>query len=510
MKNIFETIERNPVPVVIGLLFFHIIFAGLVSWIAHSSFLIQLHNMDLEENYLPGREHFWNFARDSIVFHLEAIDLVDAINSGAWGDWWSSSYGERQIGHPHVKWIALVYWLFGEENPFYFELINSVTWVASVVLIYLSARILFSQNVMVACFATSYLFFPSIILSSTQLLRDPFYVLGICGMIFGWVAIFNKDLKWKGALAIIISFLLLISIREYITPLLWSTFFICTVIFLLMRSIDGLPGLIMLMGISIISYQEGFLKVPAVNFVDNNSSIDETKAKERPKDNKAKESTQSFLGFAQEMWKVAGDDSMTEGFNKLREFKNEGPVLGMALSKFVLLEPIKYDGALGYISYLNKKLAIRLSLVRFGFRIENRYANSILDPNAQFMNIRELIAYLPRALQIGFLSPFPNLWVSRGTETGNLGRMMAGLETLVVYVVLIGFVAVLFMEIQILKSIAPILVFSGIIIILLGYAVPNVGAIYRMRQGFIIPFFMLGVFGLNLIFIKLKSKMSKN
>ena len=126
------------------------------------------------------------------------------------------------------------------------------------------------------------------------------------------------------------------------------------------------------------------------------------------------------------------------------------------------------------------------------------------------MNIRELIAYLPRALQIGFLSPFPNLWVSRGTETGNLGRMMAGLETLVVYVVLIGFVAVLFMEIQILKSIAPILVFSGIIIILLGYAVPNVGAIYRMRQGFIIPFFMLGVFGLNLIFIKLKSKMSKN
>ncbi|MBT5631362.1 MAG: hypothetical protein HOJ13_01395, partial [Nitrospina sp.] len=73
-----------------------------MSWIAHSSFLIQLHNMDLEENYLPGREHFWNFARDSIVFHLEAIDLVDAINSGAWGDWWSSSYGERQVTHAHV------------------------------------------------------------------------------------------------------------------------------------------------------------------------------------------------------------------------------------------------------------------------------------------------------------------------------------------------------------------------------------------------------------------------
>jgi len=48
-----------------------------------------------------------------------------------------------------------------------------------------------------------------------------------------------------------------------------------------------------------------------------------------------------------------------------------------------------------------------------------------------------------------------------------------------------------------------------VIIVLLGFVVPNVGAIYRMRQGLLIPFFMMGVYGLSLLLPQIKSAMSK-
>ncbi|MBT6250218.1 MAG: hypothetical protein HOI48_13755 [Nitrospina sp.] len=62
------------------------------------------------------------------------------------------------------------------------------------------------------------------------------------------------------------------------------------------------------------------------------------------------------------------------------------------------------------------------------------------------------------------------------------------------------------MEIKIFKLLAPVLIFSVIMILLLGLVVPNVGAIYRMRQGLFIPFFMYGIYGLALLSVKIKDK----
>ena len=52
---------------------------------------------------------------------------------------------------------------------------------------------------------------------------------------------------------------------------------------------------------------------------------------------------------------------------------------------------------------------------------------------------------------------------------------------------------------------SPSLSVSVFVIILLGYVVPNIGAIYRMRQGFMIPFYMVGVYGIY-SFIELINK----
>jgi hypothetical protein len=494
MKNIFSAIEKKPIPVVIGLMLFHIALAGLMSWIAHSSFLSHLHN----------GQGFWNFATDATFYHLEASQLANFLNSGNWSDWWAGKYTDHfsndQIARAHTPWIAFVYWVFGWKVPLLFEFINSTAWVTSVVLIYFATRIIFAQNILVAGFSVSFLFFPSILLSSTQLLKDIFYILGICFVISGWTMIFHKDYNWKGVLAIIIGFFLIASIREYVTALLWSTFFICTLIFILRKSITPLPALIMLIGISILPLQKGFYNLPEIGLLENNdSSVASSKIIK-------KESTRSFLKLAEEIWAISGENSLKEVIKGLDNNKEESLQHQIALKQLNIINTSNYDGVEGFIRYLNNQVVIKISIMRFGFNYVNKSANSRIDTDIQFMNIRELITYLPRALQIGFLSPFPSLWFSKGSETGYIGRMLVGIETLIIYVVFIGFFSTLFIEIKVLKPLIPILIFSGIFIVLLGLVVPNVGAIYRMRQGLLIPFLMAGIYGWRLLFIKLTSK----
>ena len=143
--------------------------------------------------------------------------------------------------------------------------------------------------------------------------------------------------------------------------------------------------------------------------------------------------------------------------------------------------------------------------MRYGFKLTNRGAGSSIDENIIFKDYKELFLYFPRAVQIGFFSPFPNLWISPGVETGYIGRILAGLETLIGYLIFVGFFTVLILEKKILKPVAPVLIIAAIIIVLLGFAVSNVGAIYRMRQGLFIPYFIIGVYGLNMLFTRVRN-----
>jgi hypothetical protein len=446
MKNVLEIIEKKPIQVIIGLFVFHVITSFIVSWIAYSPYFTGFHN----ENGL------WNFSRDSTLYHLEAIELVESIRIGNWGKWWS-----LHSEHAHVKWLALIYWIFDEANPLLFEFINSVVWVVSVISLYLSARILFNSKTVIAGWASSFLFFPTVLLSSTQLLRDPFYMLGFCFMTLGWIMICRDEFKWKGAFAIIGGYYLISSIRLYIVPILLSVFFVCTIIFLFRKRSFLLPAITMLIGISFVSIFQGMSK--------NAETYYTVSERER------------------------------NMFNQELKLKKEE----------LLAKNIKKEGE-GIINYINEEIAIRFSLMRYGFKLTNRKAGSRIDENIIFNDYKDLFLYFPRAVQIGFFSPFPNFWISPGVETGYLGRILAGLETLIGYLIFVGFFTVLILENKILKLVAPVLISTAIVIVLLGFVVPNVGAIYRMRQGLFIPYFIIGVYGLNMLFTRVRNFLSRH
>jgi len=159
-----------------------------------------------------------------------------------------------------------------------------------------------------------------------------------------------------------------------------------------------------------------------------------------------------------------------------------------------------------YFYRVTHRIVERLDAMRWGFRNVNRSAGSSIDITVRYYSLQDLILYLPRAIQVSFLSPFPHHWFSSGRETGKIGRLISGAETIIFYFVLCGVIFVFVNDKKILRPLVPVLVFSTLIIVLLGYVVPNVGALYRMRQGMFIPYYIVGVYGLYMWVAVVKAK----
>jgi len=430
--NVTAKIENNKLLLVFLLFVFHVCLATGLFLIANSEYVSHLHN----------GEGFWNFARDSIKYHKESLESLVFLQESRWVEWWYS----YDIHH-NVKLISLVYWFTGYNVPISFEIINGLVWTASVVLIYRTSRLLFTNNVVIPVVAVLFLFQPSFLMSSTQLLRDPMFVLGVCLMIYGWVIFANDDAKWNWTLWVNFGFALFLLMRPYLGTFVVMVYVSYTFFLLVTRRVK-------------ISHAIIFL-IPLVlsQMLIQNNYFDP----------------------------VVNDSSViySKKFEKTHE--SERVKLRIDLQK-------------EEISFLDR-LALQGSIMRYGFytSIPNATAGSKIDFDIKFESFFDVVEYLPRAVQVAFFAPFPNDWFSEGKETGRIGKLLAGLEMLVWYAILIGFIYVVFNNFSMLKPLIPMLILSAIIITLLGYVVPNVGAIFRMRQGFMIPFFIFGCYGLYLM-----------
>ena len=205
MNKLFLYIENKPWHIVAMLFLFHMSAASVMAWLAYSPYLSSLHD----------GAGFWRFSLDSTLYHREALSLLEYLNLGAFDDWWSG-----YPTHKHVKFIALIYWVFGETFPLLFEVVNAFVWVISVVLIYRAAYYLFDKNIKIATTVSMFMFFPSILVSSAQLLREPFYILGFCFIIYALVIIFTCNKSWQGVLYMTVGYFLVLSMRDYIAPLI--------------------------------------------------------------------------------------------------------------------------------------------------------------------------------------------------------------------------------------------------------------------------------------------------
>jgi hypothetical protein len=123
-------------------------------------------------------------------------------------------------------------------------------------------------------------------------------------------------------------------------------------------------------------------------------------------------------------------------------------------------------------------------------------AGSDIDQGIQFNSTADIFRHVPRAMVVGFFSPFPNMWFGAGKQVGGSGRRLSGFETLLSYMIEC---LALFGLWRARRDLSAWFVFLVITLgaIALGLVVANIGALYRLRYPFWALLIVLGASGVD-------------
>ena len=453
MQFFFNTLNycrKNERNLFFCFLFFHIFVSTFLSFLAHSEHLSSLHD----------GMGVWYFALDSGKYHQEALNLVTHLQRHEWAEWWN-----LYRNHLNVKIISLTYLITGYHVPITYEIVNCFVWATSILLIHRVSKLLFINNNLTSLVGIMFFFQPSILISSTQLLRDPILILGFCFILYGFAVFSKQKTTWKWAVMIQIGIILLLLMREYLSIVILACLLLPSIA--LIKEKRFIPPLLFL----IIPMLFLVFFAPHKYVPDVNSIIDTTeKQVQTPVTTKNQVQTP-----------VTTENQVQTPVTTEKKFQS---------------------------IYLNA-ITFKISSLRNDFfDINIAGAGSSIDLNYRFNSVSELVKYFPRALQIGLLSPFPRDWFEKGQATGKIGRLLAGMEMIIWYLILSGFIFVVFKNPSVLKPFATVFLFSITLIILYAYVIPNFGTVYRMRQAYMMPFFLFGAYGLSLMrsnFLKKRS-----
>jgi len=545
---------KNKIGTVLSLIIFHALISILLFNLANSDFFIGLHN----------GSGLWNFSRDSQTYQAEAIKSLSLLNNSFWIEWWNSF-----PNHKHVKLISLLYFLTDSTAPLIFEIVNGPIWVVSVILIYKSSRLIFSESIKSSLLVCLFLFQPSVLLSSTQLLREPIYILGFCLFCYGVVRFWKLSSDLKSVFIVSAGLFLLISMRDYLSSVYLITImlFAFTLLIFKKKSYFSLILLIFpLLLFEIIttnkylsgpdkmsSYTQNKLLTETVN---NENLDDWVKGTTNEFEEKLYQSTETDISkkdivneILSELEISTGDMSSADILKRvISEVEASGvniiesDILKIIISDSVISESdivkkiisdldisevdISVEDFVNEIhseeevdisevavfipevipkksdSFVSKKiqsLVTSISTRRWGFYSVNENQGSAIDITQLYGGIGDIFIYFPRAFQIALFSPFPSSWLKEGKQVGFIGNILAGIEMIIFYIVLIGLIYIIFKKPLSVAPLWPVFFVSILIIFLIVYVVPNLGAVYRMRQPYLIPFYIIGVNGICLL-----------
>jgi hypothetical protein len=123
------------------------------------------------------------------------------------------------------------------------------------------------------------------------------------------------------------------------------------------------------------------------------------------------------------------------------------------------------------------------------------YAGSQIDTNRDFHKAWDIITYLPRAVQVGFLAPFPHDWFQSGyKKAAEVTRWAAGVEMIFIYCCLPGLVWC-WWNFRRKLAFWGFLFLNTAMILVYTIAIPNVGSLYRFRFPFLLPLVCCGFWG---------------
>ncbi len=389
-----------------------------------------------------------SFASDTRIYFGHVTELIEILRSDGWAAWFSASFPS------HTKLYSLSAAAFGPlvgYNILAIEPLNLVCYLAILAVVFKLGREVFSSGVGLVAAAIVGLW-PSLLLHTTQVLKDPIFLACLLSLILlatGWL---TRTLTISQGLISSISTGALVIVLWVIKPDSWELALIVgvlTVTFVLLRSIAArtISNGNAIAGISLV------IAMLAVPFAVTRYFNPETYPflTENAEQLKRQETTGVAPG---EVKAIKPPSETSKGLTRLRE-------------------------KITWARYLYETYPVK---------------GSNIDGNVRLESWGEIIRYLPRATVIGLFAPFPNLWLGSGAQVGRSGRLLAGAETLVMYVGYFLIAISLWMRrgklaVWFLISIAS----AGVVA--LSLVVINVGTLYRLRFPFWILLIVVAVNG---------------
>jgi len=395
-------------------------------------------------------------ADDAFVYHKEAISLVEILHQQGVGAWLAAPF------QFHVKLYSLSFAIFGPLlgfNNLSAEPLNVLYYLAILYLVFKLGLEVFNQRTAILATCVVALW-PSLSLLTTQFLRDPLFIIAMLTMVLASVRLLTNTYSWRsglltGALGGAAGFLLWIVRKAMWEAVLAIVLLgICLLLarhFRERRVLAGnLAGIALLLGMVVTS-----------------PYIAPTPRRAAP----APSPSQERAAIENQPPALTGEQAANSAATETKQAKPK-------------LSPLA--------------ARIRLLRHRFNKAYEARASSSNIDIDVEFSSFADIALYLPRAAVIGFLAPFPDMWLVPVDGAGRARRMLAGFETLSMYLIEVLMIFGLWSSRRRLP-VWLLFLTAAIGVVALGMVVSNIGTLYRMRYAFWILLIIIGMEGAQVL-----------
>lgn len=341
----------------------------------------------------------------------------------------------------HARLYSIPFAIFGRlvgHNILAAEPLNLFYYLATLIVIYFLGRELFNARAALLAAAIVGLW-PSFLLHSTQLIRDPLAVSCLLSLLLVLVLLINRVLAWRQALALGIAGAVLVTVFWLARGNMWN-------------------AVVVAVGLTLILFS--FRMIRERKFIAGNAVV--------------------LASIILAMLFVPSRlESTTLGGYR-------APATPLAIPS--ASEPAPREGVL-------TRAINQIRDRRGGFRFYDARESDIRG-DVQFANASDIVRFLPDAVVVGFMAPFPRQWIEVGSY-GAAGRLLSGAETLVMYLLYVAVGICLWRE---RRRIAMWLIFltASAGLIGLGLVVVNAGALYRLRYVFWIMLIIIAAQGIYL------------
>jgi hypothetical protein len=442
--RLVKLIEDKPKPSIFLVSFFYVLLLGIFVQFVFlpSSFGRRFYS---DHGLLGGY--------DGLKFHYIAVESANEIRNVGWQAW--EILPENQI----VSGIASVLYTLFLPEPWVMLPINALFQGAASVLLFSILHKLIKNTRTAFISVLPFIFFPSNLLWNTQMHNEVFVMPSLYLFLWGWISLSEipPSIHWKkivlSTFAIFLGSLGLWLIRDYIMSIIFILSIVVALLVFIWNTVICIKN-----QQPFQSYLLSYLSIVAALYL----------------------SSPFFLSnIIQPSKKYSLANSINSMYQSSDSYKQNNSSLEWTRTSIL---PRQIDSLFYKFGGLRGKLVDKWS-----------GAGSEIDTQTDFHSAVDVIKYLPRAIEIAFLAPFPSDWFRSGQKSaGNLMIRINAIEMFLIYTSLIGLVG---SSIRLKKSMTfyILCIFCVSLMIIYAYAIPNVGALVRFRYGYYLPFIGLGV-----------------